>query len=181
MARLGPPHAPAEIGLGDTTVGLQWCYRKNGPLGLDLAVQLTAKLPTASAARGLGSGEADETLMVLFSRDLGAYHLDVNVLETWQGQPAAAGGGSERQPAATVCLGRTLDPHWSLTSEVYAIGSTVQSQSVVSNLWAFGYKVSPSLVLDGGVDVGLSHGAQRVSFFAGLTTGLFRFRHTSAH
>ena len=176
--RQGQPRgAPANSGFGDTTLGVQWCYWKNGPLGLDLAVQVTEKLPTASAAQGLGSGETDTLLMLLFSRDLGPYHVDANAIVTWLGLPASAGGSHERQPAGTVCVSRTLSAHWSLTAEVYTIGATSSNPRIVSNLWALGYKVSPRLVLDAGADIGLSHGAQKVSFVAGLTVGVARFRH----
>ena len=181
LLRQDQPGAPATTGFGDTTLGAQWCYLKNGPLGLDLAIQATAKLPTASSAKGLGSGQSDTLLMLLFSRDFGPYHVDVNAIETWLGVPAEAGGGHERQPAGTVCVSRTLNKRWSLTGEVYTIGATSQNPRIVSNLWAAGYKVSSRLVLDAGADVGLSHGAQKISFFAGFTAGLGRFRHLAGH
>jgi hypothetical protein len=180
LLRQKPPGAPATTGFGDVTLGAQWCYLKNGPLGLDLAVQATVKLPTASVNRGLGSGEPDTLLMLLFSRDLGPYHVDVNAIETWLGVPEAVGGGHERQTAGTVCASRSLGKRWSATGELYTIGPSFQNARIVSNLWAVGYKVSPRLVLDAGLDVGLSHGAQKVSFFTGLTVGVARFRHPRA-
>jgi hypothetical protein len=167
------PAAPSTGGFGDLTVGGQWRYLRHGPLGFDEAVQATVKLPTASASKGLGSGEPDETLMVLLSRDFGAFHADVNGLETWIGGP---GGRRQRQPAATLSVSRTLSPHWSLTGEVYYLGATTDHARIVSNLWALAFKVSPRLVLDMGADAGLSHGAQKVSVFTGFTVGLFRFR-----
>jgi hypothetical protein len=174
------PPAPAASGLGDTTLGAQWCYLRNGPLGVDEAVQLTLKAPTASAPRGLGSGEPDETLILLLSRDLGSFHADANLLATRLGRPAAEGGGGAFQPAATLSVSRTLDAQWSLTGEVYWIGATRENPIIVSNLWALGYKVSPRLVLDAGLDVGLSHGAQKLSLFTGLTVGMFRLRRPPA-
>ena len=174
------PPAPATSGLGDTTLGAQWCYLRNGPLGVDEAVQLTLKAPTASAPKGLGSGEPDETLMLLLSRDLGAFHADANLLATRLGRPVAEGGGAAFQPAATLSVSRTLAEQWSLTGEVYWIGATSENPLVVSNLWAVGFKVSPRLVLDAGLDVGLSHGAQKLSLFTGLTVGMFRLRRPPA-
>ncbi len=169
-----PSPALAATGFGDVTVGGQWSYLHDGPLGIDQAVQLTVKIPTARSSDGLGTGEVDETLMAIFSRDLGPYHADMNVLVTWLGQRE---GGTDRQPAATLSVGRTLGERWSLTGEVYWIGASAGNDAVVSNLWCVGYKVSSRLVLDVGLDGGLSHGAQRVSFFGGLTYGLGRFRH----
>ena len=162
---------PAVDGFGDVTLGAQWRFRHRGPLGFDYAVQGTWKLPTASAAKGLGSGEHDQTLMALFSRDFGRFHADVNVLETRVGRPLH---GHESQPAATVSVSGAMGERWSLTAEVYTIGRTSSAAAIVSNLWALAFKVSPRLVLDGGADVGLSHGAPRLSLFTGLTVGLAR-------
>jgi hypothetical protein len=50
------------------------------------------------------------------------------------------------------------------------------NERIVSNLWAVAYKVSKRLVLDAGVDVGLTQGAPRFTVFTGLTVGLGRFR-----
>jgi hypothetical protein len=143
---------------------------------VDQAVQFTWKIPTASASRGLGTGEPDETLMLILSRDLGAYHVDANVLETWLGQPAETGGGSVASTSGTVSLSRTLNDRFSLTGELYTIGPAPGTPRIVSNLWSLGYKVSSRLVLDCGLDVGLNRTAQRVSFFGGLTLGIARFR-----
>jgi hypothetical protein len=170
--------APGEssgTGYGDTTLGVQWTYWPKGPLGIDEALQVTVKIPTADAAKGLGSGETDVLVMLILSRDIGAYHADVNLLTTWLGRPG--GEGSDAQPAGTLSVSRTLSGHWSLTGELYSIGDTPQNAFILSNLWAVGYKVSTRLVLDAGVDVGLSHGAPRISFFSGLTYGVCRFRH----
>jgi len=180
ILRLAEGGTPPATGYADTTFGVQWCYLKDGPGGVDQAVQLTWKDPTASAARGLGSGEPDTTLMVIFSRDIAAFHVDINALETWLGEPPATGGGTARQTSATVSVSRTLDARWSVTAELYTIGPSPAGARVVSNLWCAAYKVSPRLVLDGGVDVGLSHGAQKISLFAGLTVGVARFRHPAA-
>jgi hypothetical protein len=175
LVRQTPANTPAVTGFGDTTVGAQWCYLRHGLFGADQAVQLTWKLPTARAAKGLGSGEPDGTVMILFSKDVGRFHADANALVTWLGRPGAA--GRDRQPAATLSVSRTLDDRWSVTGEVYSIGATPQNPLIVSNLWAVGYKASARLVLDGGVDVGVSHGAPKLSLFAGFTVGVCRFRH----
>jgi hypothetical protein len=174
--RLATPGTETVSGPGDANLGLQCCYRHDGLFVMDIAIQVNHTFPTASAAKGLGSGAPSDGLILLFSRDMGPYHLDVNLLETWLGRLSQDGGGRVRQPAATASLSRTLTDTWSLTSEVYTIGGTELNPRIVSNLWAIGYKVSSRLVLDAGVDVGLTQGAQKVTFMAGLTVGLARFR-----
>jgi hypothetical protein len=175
LLHVTPSDGPGATGYGDTTLGAQWCFLPKGPLGIDASFQVTWKAPTANAAKGLGSGASDVLAMLLLSRDMGAFHVDVNALTVWLGRPR--GGGDDTQPAGAVSVSRSLGPQWSLTGEIYSIGHTSQNAFILSNLWAVGYKVSTRLVLDAGVDTGLSHGAPRISFFSGLTYGVCRFRH----
>ena len=168
------PGEPSATGYGDTGLGLQWTFLPNGPLGIDEGIQVTWKFPTASASKALGSGEADVLVMLMLSRDIGAFHADFNLLNTWLGRKAPL--SRESQPAGSLSVSRTLSGPWSVTGEIYAIGGIAGSGAWVSNLWAVGYKVSPRLVLDGGVDIGLSHTAPKISVFAGLTVGIARFR-----
>jgi hypothetical protein len=168
-------HAPSRTGYGDTTLGAQWTFLPDGPLGIDEAIQATWKLPTASSSNGLGSGGTDFLLMLLLSRDLGAFHFDFNLLANWLGRRAPRFDGA--QPALSLSVSRPLRGPWTLTGEIYSIGGTSGGRAIVSNLWSIGYKVSSRFVLDSGVDVGLSEAAPRATVFAGLTCGLARFRH----
>jgi hypothetical protein len=138
------PGVPAAAGPGDLTLGAQWCVVRNGWLKLDAALQYFAKLPTASASKGLGDGQVDQTLMVLLSRDFGPLHADLNLLETWLGREGAS---AERQPAATLSVSRALSERWSITAKLYGIGATSANPKIVSNLWSVGYKLSPRFVL----------------------------------
>jgi hypothetical protein len=174
--RLSPADGPSAVGSGDFNLGLQWCYLHDGLFGTDQAIQVAHTFPTAPTANGLGNGAPIDTLTLLFSRDAGLYHVDVNLLESWIGAPAEAGGGRNRQAAGTVSITRNLGEVWSITGEVYTLQATPSNPRIVSNLWAVAYKVSKRLVLDGGVDVGLTHGAPRYTVFTGLTVGLARFR-----
>ncbi|WP_243294192.1 transporter [Geothrix mesophila] len=173
---LEPAGAPTATGFGDFNLAAQWCYLHDGLFGTDQAIQMAHTFPTAPASQGLGNGEPIDTLTLLFSRDAGDYHIDVNLLESWIGQPPGQGGGRAAQTAGTVSITRNLDDAWSLTGELYTLQATPQNGRIVSNLWCVAYKVSKRLVLDGGADVGLSHGAPRYTLFTGLTVGLGRFR-----
>lgn len=166
----------SAVGMADMALGAQWCFTHDGLLGGDWAIQLTHKFATASARRGLGSGAADTTLGLFMSRDFGPNHVDVNIYDTWLGLPSANGGGSTHQPAGAVAVSHRLGGTWSFGGELYGIGGTAINSRVVSNLWYVAYQPSSRLVLDGGVDIGLSHGAQHYSIFTGLTWGIGRFR-----
>ena len=169
--RYGYPDEPAVSGPADLALGLQWCFIHDGLLGADMAVQFTHKFATANASKGLSSGEADNTLGFFISRDFGKNHVDINVLETWLGQP----DGTIRQPAAALSASHGFTDVWSMGGEVYTLGATRVTSRIVSNLWYVAYKVSSRLVLDTGVDIGLNQGAQKYSVFAGLTYGIGRF------
>ncbi len=175
----GFPNAPSVSGLADAALGVQWCYVHDGILGTDQAIQVTHKFATASARKGLGSGAADDTLGLLFSRDLGSNHLDVNVLNTWLGRRPGS-DGPRHQPAWTLSVSHNLGDAWSFGGEVYGIGRSSTSPRVVSNLWYAAYKPCSRLVLDAGVDIGLNDGAQRIAIFTGLTYGIGRFRRVPA-
>ncbi len=177
---LAAPGAPAVSGAADVALGAQWCFVRGGPLGFDDAVQLTHKFPTADTDEGLGSGVADDTLALFASRDVGESHVDLNVLETRQGVPASLGGGHVNVTAATISVSHNLDPRWSFGGELYGIGGSPLAQRLVSTLWYAAYRPVSRLVLDAGVDIGLSDGAPRYSVFAGLTWGIGRFLHARA-
>jgi hypothetical protein len=172
----GHSGAPSVSGLADVTLGVQWCYTHTGIFGTDEAIQFTHKFATADAAKGLGSGAADDTLALFVSRDIGRVHLDINLLDTLLGRPHEDGGGTVSQPAGTVSVSYTITNAWSCGGELYAIGTTPLNRGVLSNLWYVARKASTRLVLDAGVDIGLNRAAQRYSVFAGLTYGIGRFR-----
>ncbi len=174
--RLAPAGDATTSGLGDLNLGVQWCYLHDGLFGTDQAIQLAHTFPTASSSQGLGNGAPIDILTLIFSRDAGPYHIDVNLLESWIGLTPDLGGGRATQTAGTVSVTRNLSDQWSITGELYAIQATPVNDHIVSNLWCVAYKVSKRLVLDAGVDVGLSHGAPRYTVFTGLTVGLGRFR-----
>ena len=152
-------------GVGDFSLGAQWCCYSGA---FDQAFQVTHKFVTANA--GVTSGHGDTMLMAILSKSTEHYHLDTNILVNYLGTDT----GVVRQPAATISLTRTLTPKWTVTSEVYAIGGTRLGEHIVSNLWCVAYSVSKRLVLDTGVDMGLTHGAPRYSILVGLTYGIAR-------
>jgi hypothetical protein len=174
--RLAPAGDPAVSGLGDLSLGVQWCYLHDGLFGTDQAIQVAHTFPTAPSAQGLGNGAPIDTLTLIFSRDAGPYHIDVNLLESWIGLTPDLGGGRATQTAGTVSITRNLSDQWSVTGELYGLQATPLNDRILSNLWCVAYKVSKRLVVDGGVDIGLTHGAPRYTVFTGLTLGLGRFR-----
>jgi hypothetical protein len=132
-------------------------------------------LPTASASKGLGSGEADFTLTLASGADLGARaHVDANY-----GIGEIGAGSGERHfiqhlvsVSASVSAGR-WDPYaelfWFSAQELG--GSGVAAFDVGTSC-----HLRDRLTLDGGLQVGLSHAAPKLSLFGGLSVG---FKHAA--
>ena len=129
-------------------------------------------LPTASASKGLGSGEADFTLTLAGGADLGARgHVDANY-----GVGNIGAGGQQRftqhlvSVSASVSAGR-WDPYaelfWFSAQDFGGSGVTAFDVGASCHL-------RDRLTVDGGLQVGLSHAAPNLGVFAGVSLG---FKH----
>lgn len=175
IARNTDPGGASQSGPSDPNIGFTWRFLRQDAAGADLALSYAHKFPRASVEKGIGSGVADDTLVLLASRDFGKLHADFNVLETWVGQPD---GPRIKQPGAALALTHPLSGAWGIGAEVYAIGASDAGPRTLATLWNLSYQVSPRLVLDAGFDRGLNKEAARWNYYLGLTYGLGRFRKT---
>lgn len=82
-----PSQRQVRRGLGDLRVGAG--YTLGAPGGFDLSVSGQVKLPTASARRGLGTGETDFTVGAEASRSFGPVTPFAGLSYTMQGDPEA--------------------------------------------------------------------------------------------
>jgi hypothetical protein len=151
----------SERGLGDTTVVLKraWTLDDATALGMELGT----KLPTAG--RTLGSGEADYTLNTIYSRDIGAVHLDANLNAARLGQ--ADPGTSHTQWGWSTSLSTPLSDHWGATGEVsgtHRDGAGVSTQV----LGALTYSPSKRLTFDVGAARAAHPNPGTTSVFAGV-------------
>lgn len=166
------PGGESQRGPSDPSLGFTWRFLRQEKLGADLALSYAHKFPRASVEKGIGSGAADDMLILLASKDFGKLHADFNVLETWVGQ---SGGPRIKQPGVALALTHPLSGAWGIGAEVYAIGASDAGPRTVATLWNLSYQVSPRLVLDAGFDRGLNKEAPRWNTYLGLTYGLGRF------
>ena len=172
IARNTDSEGAAQSGPTDPNFGFTWRFLRQDKIGADLAISSAHKFPRASVDKGIGSGEADDSLVFLASKDFGKLHADFNVLETWVGQ---SGGPRIRQPGAALALAHPLSGAWGIGAEIYAIGASDAGPRTVATLWNLSYQVSPRLVLDAGFDRGLNKEAARWNYYLGLTYGIGRF------
>jgi len=127
-----------------------------------------AKIPSAGAANGLGSGRVDHALSVLVSKDIHPIHLDFNVTPLLAGSPTSS--GFDHNIGFALSGSAPLTHRLGLVGEGYGYTSLNQNNpAFASTMLGFTYQVQPRLILDTGLDVGVTSGAPRKRIFVGIT------------
>jgi Putative MetA-pathway of phenol degradation len=171
---LGPPMPGAsctiehESGVGDAIAGFKLrLLRQKGDVP-SISVLYLAKLPTASAGRGLGSGKVDHAATLLVSKDFGKIHLDFNEGIELLGRPES--DGFDHDFFTALAASCPVSARWGVSGEVSGFSSAVDGDSgTVSVLGAATYSPSPRLVLDAAVSVGVHGDQPRITVLAGAT------------
>jgi len=163
------PGVPTQQSFGDTS--LEW--KQRFPISDHAAFGIEAGVLVPTASHDLGVGKPQWLLNGIFSTDLGAAHLDVNLVEAHGGaQPAEV---SPWQTTWAAAISRPLAGNWGGAFELSGVhqqGVATQSQA----LFALNYNWSRQLVLDCGAAYGLTHAAHDRSLFAGATFLIGRLR-----
>ena len=157
-----------RTGFGDTFLSLKYRFLEQSAHRPALGLYYTTKVPTASVVEGLGSGAFDHSLSLLVSKDVHPVHFDFNFTPFFAGRPDRSGFDHNYAYALSCVaplwarLNITLEGYGasSLDPEVPAFGSTTL---------AFTYALRPRMVLDTGLDVGVTAGAPRKRVFVGIT------------
>lgn len=132
--------------------------------------ELSARLPTARDA--LGSGKTDWIVNTIWSKDLGALHVDVNLNATRLGRPSS--GASRLLAGAAVAFAHKIDDGWGATWELSGTRNP-GSPSTAQLLAAVTYSPDKNLVIDAGFARGLTPGSPRWQFFTGFVVPLARY------
>lgn len=171
------PDGSRAQGFSDPALGFQWHPLDQDRLGFDGALGFFHKFAAANAAQGLGSGRADDTLVLLASKDLGALHVDVNLLRGWIGQ---VDGTRAAQVSGTASASWPVTGSWGMGMEVYTVGPLPGATRDTAFLAYASYQLSSRVVFDAGFDRGLTRAAPRWDLFCGVTCGLGRVFHPRA-
>lgn len=156
-----------QTGGGDYWMGARYRLTEQKQTWASLGVMYTAKLPNASVSKGFGTGFTDHAVALLASKDLGKWHADFNMIQTFAGRPVA---GFDQNSTLALAVSHPLSKKWGALNELY--GSTPLNAAnswFASNLIAATYSATPFLVFDGGVDVGLTPNAPRARLQFGMT------------
>jgi len=157
-----PSGASKQSSFGDTF--LEW--KQRFPVSDKAAFGIEAGVVAPTASHDLGIGKAQWEANGIFSSDLGAMHLDLNLGGVRGGElPMHV---SPWQTTWAAAISTSLSDNWGTAFEfsgAHQRGLATQSQALL----AFTCNVSHRLVLDAGGAYALAHSAHDRSVFAGAT------------
>lgn len=158
-------HAATQRGFGDLNLVLKRAFLNEN--GSAFGVEFGSKFATAKAS--IGSGKNDFVLNGIYSRDLGAVHMDLNLNLTRLG--AVDMGSSSLQKAWSSSFSTPINDKWGVTGEVSGtlrkgVASTAQT------LLALTYSPHNRITIDFGVIKGVSKGAPDYALFSGFVLPL---------
>jgi hypothetical protein len=158
-----------EIGVGNLQLGAKlrlWADPGGVPV---LSILPGVSVPTASAAKGLGSGDSDYTLALLTGTDVGRRaHVDLNygigAIGAGQGRPHFA------QHLVSISGSFVASARWNPYAEAFWFSrQNVDDGSMAAIDTGAIFVVSPRLAVDGGVQWGVSRAAPGLACFAGIS------------
>lgn len=156
-------------GIGNIQLGAKlrlWATPGGAPV---LCVLPTVNFPIASAAKGLGTGQSDYTLALLTGSDFGERnHVDFN----YGIGSISAGSGRHRftQHLLSLSASRRFGERANPYCEAYWLSQDEPGGGrVVSTDFGLILNLNGRVALDGGLDVGLTRAAQRLTVFGGIS------------
>lgn len=166
-------------GAGDSQLGVQVVLQHEEKRRPGFSIAYYVKLPTASSAKGLGTGRVDHDFIALVSRSIGKTTIDFNGSWLLAGRTSGSGHASSAQSALAVS--RTLTKRCGIQGELSGYGRNDEQPGSIFLLAAVTWQVNRRLVLDGGARTGLTHDAPGVGFFGGMTVGIANLYHRHSH
>ena len=162
-----PKEGENENGIGDTEIELKYQALGEKTWMPAFAVSGSLKVPTASDAKGLGSGKADFGINAIFSKELSnRFLLHLNVGYAFIGE---RGADNEMNYSGAVQF--ILSDKWTVAGEIVGVNNFngAKRDDPVSGLIGATYLVTDQLVWDAGVEIGMSKAAPDYRITTGLT------------
>ncbi len=148
---------------GDVDAGLQVVVLPGE--GLKPTISLSYfRFVYSGSAPDTDIGSFRRSALFLFSEDFGRFHADLNGIFSEQ-----AGSGVRRgQFGQTLSISHPLGP-FTVSGELWHFTQPLTKGNAVGNLWALSYPVRKNLVVDAGLDHGLTSSSTQWEGFAGFT------------
>ena len=163
---LKDPQGASQSGGGDPQIGGQFQGLHQDKAGLDLGLAYWHKLPRASVEKGMGTGKADDNLLLTASRTQGAWELDLNAGATWLGRQEQT--GTMRQGVFSFAVTRAMGAGWNVSLDTVALAATEDAARSVTSILAVTRDLTPNVSVDLGVESGLTRSAERFAIDAGV-------------
>jgi hypothetical protein len=168
-----------QSGPGNLTLGLQGLLTKEAGRRPTIAVGYLHRV-RAGSAPDLDMGSSFQSAVLLLSGDLGSLHYDSNFSASEQvAEPIRRAQFGQTLSVTHDLFPESLHDKLEVTGEIWhftqPLVNTTQSgamsprSNAVGTLWALGYTVRPNLVLDGGLDRGITSTSTAWQGFAGFT------------
>ncbi|HSP62403.1 MAG TPA: transporter [Pyrinomonadaceae bacterium] len=162
-----------DTGAGDTQLGIQAVLQHEKETRPGIAIAYYVKLPSASVAKGLGTGRIDHNFIGFISKKTGRTTVDFNAIYLLAGRTTNNGHASSGQ--AALAASHDLTKRWGIQGEISGFSRNDSQPGALFALGAGTYQVNRRLVLDGGMRFGLTPDAPRVGAFVGMTVGVADF------
>lgn len=155
-------------GVGDTSPGFKYRLVKQDGLWPALSFAYEGKVPSASRKKGLGSGRADHNLFFLVSKEIAGVDWELTYNQAWIGKEGRKSFDDFHLWALS--FSRSLFGPIGISGEIYgAPRMNRDTPKFLSTDWALTYTVTPRVIFDVGVDIGLNSAARDITYFAGVT------------
>jgi hypothetical protein len=157
-------------GGGDTHVGFQLTAIEDNKQHPSIAFAYLVKLPSASEAKGLGTGRVDHQILALVSKKIGEMELDCSLGLLINGRELQSGHLKGGQFAFG--LSRDIGHGFGLQGEVSGQNLDADQPHGVFALAALTYQSSRRIIFDLGTRFGLNSIAPDFGVFAGVSIGI---------
>lgn len=158
-------------GAGDTQLGVQAVLQPENKSRPGISLAYYIKLPTASSAKGLGTGRVDHNFIGLVSKKFGETTIDFNAIYLLAGRTSSSDGFASSGQAA-LAVSRNLNKHFGIQGEISGMSRNDEQSGALFGLGVVTYQLNRRVVFDGGVRVGLTADAPRAGIVAGITVGV---------
>src|SRR5882762_2894134 len=142
-----------QTGFGDNALGFEYRFHRQSTYVPSLAIGYSLRFPSASVAKGLGSGKYDHEIRFYASKDILGTHFDFNTAYIFLGRPS--GGGTDQFTQMNLAFSHRIYKKLQFTGEFYGnMFSSNATPASANGLWALTYAIKPRLVVDAGIDHG---------------------------
>jgi len=158
-----------QTGFGDNALGFEYRFHRQSKRIPSLSIGYSLKFPSASAAKGLGTGKYDHEIRFYASKDILGTHFDFNTAYIFLGRPAM--GGTDQFTQMNLAFSHPIYKKLQFTGEFYGnMFFNHSTPAFADGLWALTYAIKPRLVVDAGIDHGLNSGSPfHRRYFVGVT------------